>query len=199
MSKAMSIPILIIIACLAVSEIGSASEAAAPHGEAADKDKAKNDAPVTTDKPWVEIENKMALLKSRREVLMAGMNKVREERDAQRPGTPEYKQKQDEYVKTHKDWKQVGEDFNRLLNQLKYRFPERVLKSSRIQTEAMQNKSVEELESELGIDGKLNRMMRKMSTIYGIKVPEPEAPRAPVERKGIEDSLTEEPQIIIRK
>lgn len=156
-------------------------------------------APAAPEKPWVDLENKMALLKSRREILSTTMTKLRDEKNTLKLGSPEMKAKQAEYLKTHREWKQVGEDFNKLLNQLRYRFPERIVKSSRIQTEAMQNKSVEELEAELGIDGQLNQMMRKMTDLYGIKAPEPEAPRAPVQRKGLEDSLTEEPQIIIRK
>lgn len=166
----------------------------------------KEENTLNKERPWVEVENKLGLLRSKRDAHMIAMKKLREERDHLPVGTPAFQDKMKEYLVIYKQWVAVGEDYNKLLGTLKYRYPERVVKVGTNKHEAMEHKTAEELDAELGIDGKLNKSLRQVRGQYGSqggKAQDPAkataAEAAKKSEEGTQDSLTLEPQIIMKK
>lgn len=182
-----------------------ANEAAPPAAGHGGGDK-KEEGSTTKERPWVEVENKLGLLRSKRDAHTIAMKKLREERDHLPEGSSAFQEKMKEYLGVYKQWVTVGEDYNKLLGTLKYRYPERVMKTGASKHETMEHKSVEELDAELGIDGKLNKSLRKVRGQYGAQEGRKQdaakaaaAEAAKESDANTRDSLSQEPQIIMKK
>lgn len=190
---------------LLIAAPGFANEAPPPAEGHGGGDK-KEESSVSKERPWVEVENKLGLLRSKRDALTLSMKKLREERDHLPEGTPAFQEKMKEYLVVYKQWVTVGEDYNKLLSTLKYRYPERVVKAGATKHQAMEHKTAEELDAELGIDGKLNKSLRNVRGQYGEQegrkkdpAKESAADAAKKSEASTQDSLMLEPQIIMKK
>ncbi len=201
----MSGSLLSFLTVLMFADPSFANEAAPPAAAHGGGDK-KEEGSLSKERPWVEVENKLGLLRSKRDAHTIAMKKLREERDHLPEGSPAFQEKMKEYLGVYKQWVAVGEDYNKLLGTLKYRYPERVMKTGATKHEAMEHKTVEQVEAELGIDGKLNKSLRKVRGQYGTQGGRQEdaakaaaAEAAKESDANTRDSLSQEPQIIIRK
>lgn len=84
-------------------------------------------------------------------------------------------------TKEHKDHRKTIEEYNKEINLLKYRFPEVGLKGKE-KYERMQLKSLEDMETEMTLEGQINKAVGKMRSQYGTeKAPSPEAKAPPKE------------------
>lgn len=165
---------------------------------------ASGDGPsLAKEKPWVDLENKLGLLRSKREAQAATLKKLKAEKDLLKIGTDAFKEKHKEFQKTYADWMKTGDDYNKMINLLKYRYPERVLRKNTGNEESMKAKSIEELELEMGIDGKLNKAIRKVKGQFGDQTAAPTDNKASKSKAGSDpdegDSIEAEPQIILKK
>ncbi len=142
-----------------------ANEAAAP---------AKPKAPASTtaggDKPWVNIQNQVLVLKTRRMQLKQNMAALKDHgahpgRKA-KPDSKHIKEEVDSLVKLYKEYKEVTEEYNKLLVVLKYRYPERLAKEEAREYKAVEVESLEALEAQLDIEGRLSKVYKKAQTQY---------------------------------
>jgi len=158
---------------------------------------------LAKEKPWVDLENKLGLLRRKREAQAAALKKLKDEKDLLKNGTDAFKEKHKEFQKTYADWMKTGDDYNKMMNLLKYRYPERVLRKNAGTEESMKAKSIEELELEMGIDGKLNKAIRKVKGQFGDQTLAPVDNNASKSKAGSDpdqgDSIEAEPQIILKK
>lgn len=80
--------------------------------------------------------------------------------------SPEIKVVVDQMVLDYKDMRKLKEEYEKKLIIFKYRFPEKSLKQER-KYGTLEVKSLEQMEQELGIDGRLNRNTKKIRSQYG--------------------------------
>lgn len=144
------------------------SEGASEHGggEAASKGGHEEAKPKVV--AWAETEAKLAELTAKVSNKKATIEQLILEKNHLPPGSPHLKDIVDQIVKEHKSLKSLVEEYEKYRNILKYRFPERGSQEGR-NYQKMEVKSVEELEKTIGVDGKLNRNMKKLKKIYKVK------------------------------
>ncbi|MFN7728182.1 MAG: hypothetical protein ACK5P7_03410 [Bdellovibrio sp.] len=132
--------------------------------------KAKEETPAAAapaaDKPWVEVQNRISALATKNKQLdeklkalirtkMAGANAER------------MKELDKEIQTIYDQWKQSSEDLNRENSIFRYRFPERAAhKQNRIYNTS-DVPSLQKVEELVGMEGKLQRNMRRMRSQYG--------------------------------
>lgn len=117
--------------------------------------------------PWAEVQSRMLGYKGQRNQLLATMKKLKEEQAHLPLGSQAMKQKSTEIVKAYKEYKDATEEYNRLLVILKYRYPERLAKEALQVNHAEEVPSLEQLEADLDLDGRLNRGLNKARQQYG--------------------------------
>ncbi|MFN7453712.1 MAG: hypothetical protein ACK5RO_03530 [Pseudobdellovibrionaceae bacterium] len=122
-------------------------------------------APPTTVKPWIEIETRVTELSSKIKTKEDGLKGLILSKQTMPDGSAALNTLVDEIIKEHKALNELKEEYNKALNQLRYRFPERAAKDQTFQK--LDSKSLEETEATVGIDGKLNRNMKKARQQFG--------------------------------
>lgn len=174
-----------------------AKEEAAPtegHGGGEEKGK-KSDLP-----PWTEIQNKISQLEAKMQQKRDNLEKLISEKQKVQPNSPRVKEIIDLMISEHKELQNLAKDHEKTITILKFRFPERGAKADR-KYEPTEIKTLEEMEQELGVDGRLTRNMKKLRSQYGVssnkkqKKVEPSSEAEKKTEKTIEESGT----IIIRK
>lgn len=115
--------------------------------------------------PWLEIENKITELNSKIKSKEANILLLIEEKNHLPNNSPELKHIVKEIVKEHKEMRGLAEEYEKQITLLKYRFPERNAKANR-SYDRIEVRSVEEMEHAVGIDGKLNRNLKRMRSQF---------------------------------
>lgn len=116
-------------------------------------------------KPWVPIEAKIQELSSRIRSKKESLEKLLEEKNHLPANSPHVKETLKQILKEHAELKQAAEDYQKNVNQLNYRFPERNAKAKR-SYDRIEVKSIDEMEQAMGVDGKLSRNVKKMRSQY---------------------------------
>jgi hypothetical protein len=105
-------------------------------------------------------------------------------------------------VADHKEMQKLIEEYDKQMTIFKFRFPERGLKEERLYS-PHENKSLDQMEQELGLDGKLNRNMKKMRSQYSSPEKTPQTTdEKPTEKKPeepVQKSIDESGSIILKK
>lgn len=117
--------------------------------------------------PWNEVQSRMLVYKGQRQQLMGDMKKLREEQQHLKMGTPAMKAKGEEIVKKYKEYRELTEEYNKLLVILRYRYPERLAKEALKVHKPEEVPSLEELEQQLDLDARLNQTMSRAREQYG--------------------------------
>lgn len=134
------------------------------HGEP--EKKAEETAVKPSLQPWIPIEAKIQELSAKIRSKQESIDKLIEEKNHLSAQSPHLKETIKNIIKEHDELKKLAEDYQKNINQLNYRFPERNAKSQRAY-DRIEVKSIDEMEQALGVDGKLNRNVKKMRSQYG--------------------------------
>lgn len=172
-------------------EEGGGHEAAAPA------------APAATLPPWIALEAKITELSARVKSKEESLAKMLEEKNHLPANSPHVKPLLKQILKEHEELQKLAEEYKKNVNQLNYRFPERNAKSIRTY-DRIEVKSLEQMEQSLGLEGKLDRNMKKMRTQYGTEKAEAHSTQGvkpvPTPKKQKKaPSIEEEGALIINK
>lgn len=151
----------------AAPEGGHEAPAEGGHGGGEEK-AAAVEAPANP--PWMEAENKVQELSAKLSSKKSQIQNLLLEKKSVKEDSPQMKVIVTSLLKEHAELTRFTEDYERNLNLLKYRFPERSAKNKRFYKK-IELQSIDDIEEEMGIDGKLSRNMQKMRQHYGVKAP----------------------------
>lgn len=164
------------------------------HGEA--KQEKKADLP-----PWTEIQNKISQLEAKMEQKRSNINRLIEEKQHVKPDSLRVKEIINLMISEHKELQSLAKEHEKTITILKFRYPERGAKEDR-KYEPTEVKSLEQMEQELGIDGRLTRNMKKLRKQYGEDEESKKKPKIQEQKKvemKKEKSIEESGTIIIHK
>jgi len=185
----------------APEEHGGGEKEAAAEGEKKAEEGGANAEPKVVLAPWLEVENKIQELfskvKSKEEMVLH----LLEEKDHLPNNSPQLQKTVRDIVLAHKELRRLVEDYQKNLNILKYRFPERNAKTGR-NYKRFDVKSIDDMEQALGIDGKLSRNMKKMRGQYGVEAapePAPYTKPSPASVSPKDQSIEDAHSIILQK
>lgn len=134
--------------------------------------------PLGADKPWVLLQNQMLILRTKRIQLMqkiASLKAESKQQSSTKETPAQAKRQMDDLSKTYAEYKQVTEEYNKLVVALKYRYPERLSREDTSKLKAETVESLENLEAQIDIDARLTKAYKKARTQY---VPQERAPAA---------------------
>ena len=115
---------------------------------------------------WLDLENKLSELSTKIKAKKENMEKLFEEKNKLPSDSPQVKPLIADIVRHHKELTALAEQYEKKQNLFLYRFPERGTKGVR-HYDRIEIKSVEEMEDQMGLDGKLSRNVKKMRAKYG--------------------------------
>lgn len=122
------------------------------------------------DKPWVNLQNQVLVLKTRRMQLMQNMAalkaKTKSHSGKGKDDPRQIKAEVDDLVKTYKEYKEVTEEYNKLLVVLKYRYPERLAKEEEREYKPLEVESLPDLEAQMDIEARLSKVLKKAQSQY---------------------------------
>lgn len=171
-------------------------------GEAAAEKAAETAAPPPNLTPWVEVEAKIQELSAKVKTKQSNLSKLFEEKNKLANNSPELKAKVQEILKEHAEMRSLAADYDKQLNLLKYRFPERNAKAAR-KYDRFEIKSVDDMEQAMGVDGKLTRNLRKVRSQYRTQKRETASETheevTPTTLKKQEQSIEDSGSIILNK
>lgn len=209
LKKLLTLGVLALITTSTSVQAALANEHAEPEAKAEEHGNAEGEGHGGGSKeeskaPWVEIETKITELNAKIKSKQESILKLIEEKNHLPNNSPQLTATVKEIVKEHKELTGLVEEYEKKLTLLKYRFPERNAKA-RKPYERIEVKSIDEMEQSLGIDGKLNRNLRRMRSQFKSKekivvAPEEktkEAPPSPPAKSA--PSIEEADSIIIQK
>lgn len=102
-----------------------------------------------------------------------------------------------EIEESHKKLLEAYKKYNEEVNHVKFRHPEQGDEGERVYT-ILKPRTLEQIENDVGLEGKLDRVRRKMEAQYNQAPPPPKTPMEELaEEKKIEEKLPE--RIILRK
>jgi len=114
---------------------------------------------------WVEIQTQISTLDSRIIQKKETIAHLIEEKQHLAGDNPHVKEIIDDMVSNYKEMRKLQEDFEKKMIIYKFRYPERGAKEDR-KYGPIEIKSLEQMEQELGLEGRLNRNIKKMRTQY---------------------------------
>lgn len=169
-----------------------APPAAAGHGEA------KQPADDKGLPEWVMIEAKIATLESKIGAKEENIKRIIEEKKKISDDSPKAKELIDALISEHNEMRKYVSDYEKQRTLLKFRFPERGIKADR-KYQRKEMKSLEAMEDEFSLEGKLNKNIRKMRRQFpkANQVAQPETEDDI--RKPASDSIDEAKSIILQK
>lgn len=164
--------ILTFVSTLIVSVVAFANAEAPPADAHGGGDaKAAPAAAVAAPPEWTDVQSRMLVYKGQRQQLMAEMKKLREEQQHLKMGTLAMKAKAEEIVKKYKEYREQTEEYNKLLIQLRYRFPERLAKEALKVHKPEEVPSLEDLEHQIDLDSRLTQSMSRARQQYALPAP----------------------------
>lgn len=147
---------------LSVAETASSE---APEGaEEKPKEESKEEVKSTVQ-PWVPVETKITELQAKIKSKEANILKLLEDKKHLPNNSPQLKTAVQDIVKEHKELRGLITEYEKNLSILRFRFPERNAKTGRTY-DRIELKSLDDMEQAMGIDGKLNRNIKKMRTQF---------------------------------
>lgn len=163
------------------------------HGAAAEK------APLA---PWAELETKIQTLEAKIQSKKQTLKSLIEEKAHLPEKSPHLKSITQEIGKTDRELRALLEDYEKSLTILKYRFPERHAKGDR-KYDRSDVPKVEDVEKALGLEGRLNKSLKKMRSQYppppNIKKQKLPDQKLPDGETKTNPSIEDSPPIIIKK
>lgn len=118
-------------------------------------------------KPWIEVETRVSGLTTKSEQAKARLDGLISEKKKMRDAAAMAK-KDKEISQAYKEWKEVTEELEKQKAIFRYRFPEKAAKSEvRIYESRGDVPSLEKVEEQIGIEGKINRNLRRLRGQYG--------------------------------
>ncbi len=175
--------------------------------EAAPAEKSEGESGKTEEKsslsPWMPIENKIIELEGKIKSKRENITSLIQHKNSLPPNSPELKGLIKEIVKQHKEFREMTEELEKKLTILKYRYPERNSKRKQVY-QRVEVKSVEDMEEVLGVDGKLNRNMKRMRSHFKPEEKQAAAPESAKQQEAVapvnkEPSIEEAGSILIKK
>ena len=147
---------------------------------------------------WVMIEAQIATLESKIGAKEENIKKIIEEKKKISDDSPKAKELIDALISEHNEMKKYVSDYEKQRTLLKFRFPERGIKADR-KYQRKEMKSLEAMEDEFSLEGKLNKNIRKMRRQFpkANQVAQPETEEDV--RKPASDSVDEAKSIILQK
>lgn len=166
---------------------------------------------TAAEKPWVNLQNQVLVLKTKRMQLMQNMAAIKEASAAHGGGgrgggthgkqdSKHVKEEIDSLVKLYKEYKEVTEEYNKSLVILKYRFPERLAKEDEREYKPMEVESLEALESQMDIETRLSKVYKKAQSQYSApkdRVPASEKATSPKAEKIEGNTIREQNPILL--
>lgn len=154
--------------------------------------------------PWVEVENKVTELNSKIKSKQRSIQELIESKNKLPGNSPHLKELVKDLVKEHKELQGLVEEYHKKVALLKYRFPERNAQTDR-SYKRLEVKSLDEMEQALGVDGKLNRNLKRMrgqfrlQGVVEVGVVAPSAREPASVKKEREPSIEEADAILLQK
>lgn len=137
----------------------TSSEGEAP--EAAEK----NEDSKSTVGPWVEVEMKITELRAKIKSKEESILQLLGEKSKLPNNSPQLKATLQKIIKEHQELRGLAADYQKNLSILRFRYPERNVKSGR-HYERIEIRSIDQMETAMGIEGKLNRNMQRMRSQF---------------------------------
>ncbi|GIL18096.1 MAG: hypothetical protein BroJett040_18470 [Oligoflexia bacterium] len=197
----MSILKFIFATLVLMSNLVLASEDAGKEAQADEKQADQKGAkPEDKRQPeWVELQGRIGMLESKVNAKQTNINRLIEEKKKLPADSPRVPDIVKELVSEYKEYRDAVLEYEKQSALLKYRFPERGLKEER-QYEVIELKTLDEMEAQLGIDGRLDRNLKRMQQQYG--GPQAVAPVKPKKKSDAKSEgrpIGESPNIILQK
>jgi hypothetical protein len=114
---------------------------------------------------WVDVEVRFNAINAKIQNKKENITRLIEEKKELPPNSPRLKSLIDEMVTEHREMEALSKEYDKQITIYKYRFPERGAKEHR-KYEPSEVKSLDQMEKELSIDGRLNRNMDKVRSQY---------------------------------
>lgn len=176
----------IFICLLILGRVGLANEG----GEAKEGEKSEKKDPAAALPEWVGLQSRLQGLRAK---IAAKDHTVRELiKDIQEGDPKKSHESAGELKKEHRELREMIEDYNRQLSVLKYRFPEKGLKEEE-RYKRIDSASLEEMEKQVGMEGRLKAVTSKVRRQYGGGEPSVEAPKKKEEAPLEYPKITEPP------
>ncbi len=155
-------------------------------------------APKATLPPWVEVESRISALEAKVKTKENNITKLIEEKNHLDTKSPKMREVIEEISKEHKEMRKAAEDLEKEKTILRYRYPERSANPKR-KYEKVEVKSVQEMEANMGLDGRLQRTLNRTRQQYGADPAKKEKAAHPEPAEKHEKPVTEEGAIILQK
>jgi hypothetical protein len=143
---------------------------------------------------WIEIEAQISSLEAKFQAKTRAIEGLIEEKNHLKPNDPQLARVVSEIGKEDRERRKIAVDLEKQRTILHFRFPERGAAKNR-KYEKVDIKSVNEIESSMGVDGRLNRSIQRMRSQYGSEESKKPKTSSPVPKK----STDQEGTIILQK
>jgi hypothetical protein len=154
---------------------------------------AEGKTPGTAVNPgWTEIINNITQIDGKITVGKQNIEKLLATKAHTPSESPQLRQITDDLIREHNELRKNIMEQNKLKQRLRYKYPEMGAKEGRSYQEK-KIPTMNELEIELGVDGKLDRNLRKMRSQFGTVAP------APSEENSNKKKDSESERIILEK
>lgn len=156
------------------------------------------------DKPWMETQNRISALTTKTRQQSDHLNELIEEKKKTRDSA-KMLELDKQINAAYKAYKESNAELRRQEQVFKYRYPERVAREGERVYQTQEVQSLEQIEEQVGIEGKLQRNMLRMRGQYGSgaakkKVPVNKAEPAKAARPGEEEkNIREQDSLILKK
>lgn len=150
---------------------------------------------------WVEIQGRISALESKVSSKQSNINKLIEDKKKLPSDSPQVRDIVKQLVTEYKEYREAVLEYEKQTALLKYRFPERGMKDDR-KYEVIELKTLDEMEAQLGIDGRLDRNMKRLQQQYGspqVNQAEKKKSTKPNKASETDRPISESPSIILQK
>jgi hypothetical protein len=131
---------------------------------------------------WIEIEAQISSLEAKLQAKTRAIEGLIEEKNHLRVNDPQLAHVVTEIGKEDRERRKIAEDLEKHKTILHFRFPERGAAKNR-KYEKVDIKSVDEIESSMSVDGRLNRSLKRMRGQYGSEESQKINSTAPIQKQ----------------
>lgn len=148
--------------------------------------------------PWVEVESRISALEAKAKTKENNITHLIEEKNHLDAKSPKMKEVIEEISKEHRELRTTAEEIEKQKTILRYRYPERSANPQR-KYEKVEVKSIQNMEKNMGLEGRLQRSLKRTRQQYGSEPEKKDKSAHPEPTEKHEKSLTEEGAIILQK
>lgn len=141
---------------------------------------------------WVEMQSRLMGLETQMSQKREIIRRLIEEKEHLKANSPEVKPVVDEMVTAHKELQKLMGDYEKESTIFKYRFPERGAKKGRTYS-PIEIRTLQEMEHELGMEGRLTRNLKKIRSQYKPGKPEPVTEKSSAEKNPHTPEAAQDP------